>query len=115
MRRYKVSVSLQSSKIQTSTTLNDPNSYFGRRAEVGGQHAKIATPRSTFVARVDFCSKSDAPQNPLQARGTTADSALPGARHAVFGYLKIVEKNRCFLIPTRLVGPKSKSYSISRH
>ena len=75
MRRYKVIVDLQS-KIQTSTTLNDPNSYFGRRAEVVEQHAKTPTPRSTFVARVVFCFKSDAPHNPLQARGTTAESAL---------------------------------------
>src|SRR5439155_87167 len=28
---------------------------------------------------------------------------------------EIVKKNHCFLIPTRLVGPTRKSYSISRH
>ena len=63
MRQYKVIVSLQSCKIQTSTTLNDPNSYFGRQVKVGGQHDKIPIPRSTFVARVVFCCKSGATQN----------------------------------------------------
>ena len=70
MRRYKVIVSLQSSKIQTSTTLNDPNSYFGRRAEVGEQHAKIPTPWSTPSTRNDGGERATA------------------ARHAVFGYVK---------------------------
>jgi hypothetical protein len=54
MRRYKVIVSLQSSKIQTSTILNDPNTYFGRRAEVCGQDDKIPTPQSTFCRPNDF-------------------------------------------------------------
>ena len=75
MRRYKVIVSLQSSNSDLHN-LKRSNSYFGRRAEVGEQHAKVPTPRSTFVARVVFCFKSDAPHNPLQARGTTAESAL---------------------------------------